>query len=1442
MDWRPLLPALAALAVGLATAADFAPPGTPAVQLTFEDGTDRPPLPPDAALEPGRDGQAMYLSGKPLALPAPQGFDWEQGTIRLWARPGTDCRDDAYRCFFDVQQAGKGRIYLIKSGTGGANGLFLCVVDETGTWRAANVAPGSAYSWRAGEWHHLGGSWDSRRGIIKLFFDGKELLTRKLAPFHIGSVGNTFFVGGNAGGTQMPGGLVDDVCLFAGVATQTPIAYAASSRSPEHTAWRAIDGDTADTAGWDGQGCPNWLAVELPEPIALARVTVHPGALRYAPYPSTECAPRTITVQGWTNDSWEALAAETPVPRYVGSGGPHQVVINTEVRTVRRFRLWMESTTDEGKRVSSPDKPIVPPEERSVVLREVTWQSAAEVAREEQKIEALRAGLQAELTAWTEAMRDSGGNSLLSALTAHYGPQLAAMQQRLARLSGSTGIEAATERAEHLRHWLTPWQQCLKQTLRRPETPWPGEAVGRLWLRVDAGDTAHEFYPASVPLDLAIAQAVIGIAIDPCDIRVVEVGSETRQPVPFAPFADGGTSSALYCPARFEQITPGRGTLWWTLKDRTHTLFTVELRARRDAPPPEGGLRTLGNCDPLYFEDVVEAPLPGNMWSAVFLDWDGDGRQDLLGGRWTDFCHLWRNVGTARSPAFSEREHWLLTDELDRLIAASTDHHGLAFSMAFPVDFDSDGRMDLFVSNYYGRVPAFYRNLGGTPFPVLANGQPPIGLGPGKIAFGDLNGDGKPDAVVVKRHKDSDSLLLYPGNGLTPEGRPLFGEAQTLELVGERTSLAGARTAPALADIDADGDLDLFLYTAPHLWQYDNTGSARSPQFGEGTLVQREGRPFESSYYYPYVSWSDADGDGDLDLTKSTGVYVYRNEGDRAQLRLGKQWRPTVRAQKTIPRPGLKTFAMVDWDKDGDLDHVQLSWRGMDLQVSEFQDGLFRGSSVVEVDPNKREWYGCPDTTEYFALYGNVQLVDWDGDEDLDLFVASEHSWRFGYIHYYQNQGEYRFAPEVRLRPDPRCDYVEFVPGRRGQAAQVTARTFLDYLSFPTTGHFPREGGSIRFAFRPLWRPDDDRPHYLFHTVRNPATAGVSARDLHHYYIGMKSDLTLPPPFALLRTAEGRLRFQAWSLCLESPPLGWEAGAWHDVEIGWGAAGAYLAIDRKRVAESSEACGGDDVGRRLFIGSQSVMHVQHEREYPSRWQGHPKDWTFPADGAFDEFQIRDAAGTQLLTLPFDGDCDTREGVSGRRSRVGYRCTPGFADLNADGHLDMVMMMSDGRRGSGAKPEHRDWGKGRLFLFTNTGETTQPGLEAGVLLRHPDGSPFDCHIRTQATCVDWDRDGLTDLILSTENYGPGRNRAVCLSRNVGTREKPVFATPEPMTRLNELITPHHEVKVCAVDLTGNGKRDLVTATDPGTRVTYRSFLEEAPVRVRFLGLETSGSGP
>ena len=118
--------------------ADLAP-GQPAAWLKFDgnltihgpDGGQAEA--PAAEYAPGKRGQAVLIKPKGVHCKVPDGFDWERGTVEMWIKPGTDCRDDTYRMFFDVVHPGKGRVYLLKSGTGGANGLFMCAVDDAGT-------------------------------------------------------------------------------------------------------------------------------------------------------------------------------------------------------------------------------------------------------------------------------------------------------------------------------------------------------------------------------------------------------------------------------------------------------------------------------------------------------------------------------------------------------------------------------------------------------------------------------------------------------------------------------------------------------------------------------------------------------------------------------------------------------------------------------------------------------------------------------------------------------------------------------------------------------------------------------------------------------------------------------------------------------------------------------------------------------------------------------------------------------------------------------------------------------------------------------------------------------------------------------------------------------------------------------------------------------------
>ena len=95
------------------------------------------------------------------------------------------------------------------------------------------------------------------------------------------------------------------------------------------------------------------------------------------------------------------------------------------------------------------------------------------------------------------------------------------------------------------------------------------------------------------------------------------------------------------------------------------------------------------------------------------------------------------------------------------------------------------------------------------------------------------------------------------------------------------TSIEGIRTerrsAPAFADIDGDGDQDLLIGSeAGPLRLYRNTGTRTEPHFSADAAFQVKLPPLSAP------AFADIDGDGDPDLfagNVSGGVVFYQNTG-----------------------------------------------------------------------------------------------------------------------------------------------------------------------------------------------------------------------------------------------------------------------------------------------------------------------------------------------------------------------------------------------------------------------------------------------------------------------------------------------------------------------------------------------------------------------------------
>jgi hypothetical protein len=153
--------------------------------------------------------------------------------------------------------------------------------------------------------------------------------------------------------------------------------------------------------------------------------------------------------------------------------------------------------------------------------------------------------------------------------------------------------------------------------------------------------------------------------------------------------------------------------------------------------------------------------------------------------------------------------------------------------------------------------------------------------------------------------------------------------------------------------------------------------------------------------------------------------------------------------------------------------------------------------------------------------------------------------------------------------------------------------------------------------------------------------------------------------------------------------------------------------------------------------------------------------------------------------------------SGRAIKVGSATALAAADWNGNGRIDLVIGNIEGA----------------VFLVPNQGTAQKPAFGDAIRL-NADGKPVIAEGGDAGPCVaDWDGDGKPDLILGS---GSGK---VTWYRNVGTREEPKLAAPQPLiekaggpfTSMEDVDNPDRcgmRTKPAAADWNGDGKLDLL----------------------------------
>ncbi|WP_309670247.1 FG-GAP-like repeat-containing protein [Gemmatimonas sp.] len=179
---------------------------------------------------------------------------------------------------------------------------------------------------------------------------------------------------------------------------------------------------------------------------------------------------------------------------------------------------------------------------------------------------------------------------------------------------------------------------------------------------------------------------------------------------------------------------------------------------------------------------------------------------------------------------------------------------------------------------------------------------------------------------------------------------------------------AGGALANAFADIDQDGDLDLFVgfNGTPNRLYVNNGGTFRDIAAEAGVADARATRA---------AAWSDVDADGDPDLllgfTPGAGpvLRLYRNDGAHFT-------DITAASGLTVETGAVRQPAFIDVDGDGDLD--------LFVAFRDRANMLYRNSGGVFTDVAAS--VGLADIRKSVGAV----WFDYQQDGDLDLYVANQ--------------------------------------------------------------------------------------------------------------------------------------------------------------------------------------------------------------------------------------------------------------------------------------------------------------------------------------------------------------------------------------------------------------------------------------------------------------------